>query len=37
MRNKFIDVYRIQEIAYSVAIVEQTGLRNVFFLQIKLS
>ena len=37
MRNKLIDLYHIQEIAYSVAIVEQTGLRNLFFLQIKLS
>jgi len=37
MRNKLIDVYRSQEIAYSVAVVEQTGLRNLFFLQIKVS
>lgn len=37
MRNKLIDVYCIQEISYSVATVEPTGLRNLFFLQIKLS
>ena len=36
MRNKYIDVYCIQEIAYSVAVVQPTGLRNLFFLQINL-
>jgi hypothetical protein len=33
--NSLLIYYRI--IAYSVAIVEQTGLRTLFFLQIKLS
>ena len=37
MRNKLIDVYCIQGIASSVAIVEPPGLRKLFFLQIKLS
>jgi hypothetical protein len=37
MRNKLINVYCIQEIAHSVAILEPNGLQKLFFLQIKLS